>query len=440
MICHACGAEGYKTYDASTWHKPDIGLANLCNKCAHHRPSFEAEADIRKNRVELTTCESCGGSSELELKDYHKMFPGGAAALLGTVKICRACLMTPLVTVVDNITAERKTGAREVARGGTATTVTTAGPECSCCEKPADVDKGWVGLDYSLYIHGLEEQIRAEGVEPEEVRYMNICTSHGRYGTVSELVVMAAKKIAKKKGSMSKTTKLGWSEIEKILDSGAASRVLLFGPPGTGKSHAGVTRKAKENEVKTFSITLTPEQSAAELRGHFVPKGNKFVWIDGPAVAAWRCGGRLVLNEIDQASSDVMTLLHVILDDPDFARLTLPNEDLEEVRPAAGFTVVATTNADNPQAVLPAALFDRFPVQVRVDEPNPEAIKTLPKDLQAAAQELAAHKDPARRVGLRSWQAFAKLREKLGAEIAAKAVFKDRAFDVINGLAIGKAR
>lgn len=245
-----------------------------------------------------------------------------------------------------------------------------------------------------------------------------------------------------KKGGKAMVLEMTWSEVEKVIASGAAPRVLLFGPPGTGKSYVGSTLTPPhkgEKEKSVFTVTVTPEMSASEIRGHFVPKGGNFQWIDGPGVAAWREGTRLVLNEIDQASSDVMTMLHVILDDPDFARLTLPNETLEEVRPQTGFTVVATTNAENPATVLPEALFDRFPVQIRVKDVNPKALAALPKDLRAAAKELAAHADPTRRIGLRAWQAFAQLREAVGEELAAKAVFKTKAMDVLNGLKLAGA-
>lgn len=231
---------------------------------------------------------------------------------------------------------------------------------------------------------------------------------------------------------------LTWEELDQVLACGAAPRVLLYGPPGTGKTYAGST-KQKHAERPVFSVTVTPEMSAAELRGHFVPKGDGFKFIYGPGIQAWRTGGRLVLNEIDQASADIMTMLHVLLDDPEFARLTLPNEELEEVRPAPGFTVVATTNAENPAAVLPAALHDRFPVQVRVRDVHPAALAGLPKDLQEAARKTAAHTDEARRVGLRSWQNYAELRAVVDEELAGRAVFGARAADVLDALKLARA-
>lgn len=248
----------------------------------------------------------------------------------------------------------------------------------------------------------------------------------------------AATATVKEKGGIM-VLEMTWAEVEQVIGSGAANRVLLYGPPGTGKSYVGSTLQ-KDKDAKVFTVTVTPEMSAAEIRGHFVPKGDTFQWIDGPGVAAWREGGRLVLNEIDQASSDVLTMLHVILDDPQFARLTLPNEKLEEVRPKAGFTVVATTNAENPQTVLPEALFDRFPVQIRIKDVNPKAVEALPMDLRAAAKELAAHADANRRIGIRAWFTYAELRKSVGEELAAKAVFGKRAMDIVNGLKLAGAR
>lgn len=58
------------------------------------------------------------------------------------------------------------------------------------------------------------------------------------------------------------------------------------------------------------------------------------VWNDGVAVQMWKEGGRLVINEIDHAGQDVSSILHALLDDVEFAEMTLPNEEKEIVRPA----------------------------------------------------------------------------------------------------------
>lgn len=210
-------------------------------------------------------------------------------------------------------------------------------------------------------------------------------------------------------------------------------RMLQYGPPGTGKSYIAINDTEFKRPI--YSVTITPEMPAAELRGHYVPQGNEFVWKDGPAILAWKQGGRLVINEIDHASGDVLSFLHVILDDKASAVLTLPTG--ETIRPADGFQCVATMNGVPDD--LPEALRSRFPVAIEVTEPNPHAIAALPDDLQNAAKGSCVHPDHKLRINLRSWFEFAHLRTAIGAENAAIAVFGVRAKDIVASLAIASA-
>lgn len=210
-------------------------------------------------------------------------------------------------------------------------------------------------------------------------------------------------------------------------------RLLLFGVPGTGKTHAGM-RLGVTPEQAVFSITVTPETPAAELRGHFVPSGDRFVWLDGPAIAAWRSGGRLVLNEIDHAGGDLLSFLLVLLDDPESARINLPNGEV--VTPAPGFSVVATMNGE-PDA-LPPALRDRFVATIEVDAVAPGALDRLPRDVRDAACATVALPEE-RRVSVRAWLEFAELRERTDERIAAATVFGDRAAEVLAALRMARA-
>ncbi len=219
-----------------------------------------------------------------------------------------------------------------------------------------------------------------------------------------------------------------WDVLGAVL--ALTRRALLYGPPGTGKTAAGIKSGVQEGQ-KVYAITLTDETPMTELRGHFVMKDGTFVWQDGIAIRAWREGARLVLNEIDHAGGDVQSFLHVVLDDPELANLTLPTGEI--VRPAAGFQVIATMNG-TPED-LPFALRDRFPVAVEVNEVHPDAIGRLPEDLQRAAKNTALSPDPERKISVRLWFEFASLRAKLKDEpMAAKACFGARAPEVMKTL------
>ena len=145
-----------------------------------------------------------------------------------------------------------------------------------------------------------------------------------------------------------------WKFVEQVLASPCAHTVYICGPPGTGKTYTACRSGLDGRDV--FTISLTPETPAAELRGFWMPKGDQFVWQDGPFIDAMRKGARVVINEVAHASHDVLAILHPILESRKTAQLTLPN--LENVSPAEGFQVICSDNLPIDQ--LPEALRDRF--------------------------------------------------------------------------------
>jgi MoxR-like ATPase len=101
-----------------------------------------------------------------------------------------------------------------------------------------------------------------------------------------------------------------WDLVGSVIEHSRTT--LLHGPSGTGKSHAA--HGADLGGRALYSVTLTPETPAAELRGHYVPVGSEFRWQDGPAIRAWREGARLVINEVDHAGGDALSFLLNCLD------------------------------------------------------------------------------------------------------------------------------
>ena len=91
-----------------------------------------------------------------------------------------------------------------------------------------------------------------------------------------------------------------WKMISSVL--GKSRRVLLHGPPGTGKTYSAVkqgTPLNMEGQANVYQITMTEDTAAANLEGFYKPaKDGGFEWHDGIAIQAWRNGGRLVINEI----------------------------------------------------------------------------------------------------------------------------------------------
>lgn len=219
-----------------------------------------------------------------------------------------------------------------------------------------------------------------------------------------------------------------WSVAETVIKTGTGN-TLLYGPPGTGKSYA-----AQAGGGDIFNITLTPETPAAELRGHYHPRGGEFVWQDGPVVSAMRRGVRVVLNEIDHAGGDTLSFLLAALDNKESCRITLPSG--ETVRPAAGFHAVATMNG-RPEDLIPA-LRDRFAAAIEIADCNPAAIEALPERLRNAARGTVSAGD-GERITLRSWLAFAALTDRVGDEIAAQAVFGKDWRAVLDSLAVAAA-
>lgn len=222
---------------------------------------------------------------------------------------------------------------------------------------------------------------------------------------------------------------MDWNIIEAV--ERGAPRVLLYGPPGTGKTTSAYNA-AKALGKSVYNITLSDETPAAELRGHFVPAGSEWKWMHGPAVRAYLEGAVLLLDEIDKASQDALDFLHGLLNDPEVARLTLPNG--ETITPKPGFQVIATMNGELED--LQHSLQDRFAIAIEVRLPHPDAIKALPVDLQSAAKTVEDYENAQRPATLRRWAAFALLRdlEGVGADNAARAVFAHRAGELLDAI------
>lgn len=226
-----------------------------------------------------------------------------------------------------------------------------------------------------------------------------------------------------------------WAEFYDVLDAGI-DRVVLFGPPGTGKTYAGLN--INTSNAGSYRLICSEDMTAADVTGHWMPSANgAWQWVDGACIKAWQGdgvqGGRVVADEIDKASGDVLSLLLAMFDTPDSARWEHPLTS-KNITPRNGFSVIMTTNLEQMRD-LPTALRDRFPVQIRINTPHPKALEVLSPDLRnAAAMSADAAKD--RRFSIRTFMAFDTLRQKMGVERAAKLLFDKHAGDILDAIKV----
>ena len=159
------------------------------------------------------------------------------------------------------------------------------------------------------------------------------------------------------------TKKTTWdSTLTEMFAGGAIPqaihRVLLWGPPRTGKSSVAYTIVG---EARVERVTLHRQQPVDDLVGGYCLKDGSTIWADGPAVRAMRDGKVLVLDEIDQYSPETRCVLHALMDEP--SGVTLASG--ERVAAVYGYVVIATTNAL--PGTLPPAILDRFDLILKAD-------------------------------------------------------------------------
>lgn len=224
-----------------------------------------------------------------------------------------------------------------------------------------------------------------------------------------------------------------WTDFEDVVKAGI-KKVILFGAPGTGKTYAGLTHEVGEGG--SFRLVCTEDMTTAQVSGTWMPNAEAWSFAEGMALKAWRgngqVGGRLVIDEVDKASGDVEGELHNFTDS--FASASFMNPETGEVvRPLDGFSVIATTNIENPDWLAPA-LRDRFPIAIEINAPHPNALKALPENLREVANAVISA-EPARRVSLRAFYDYQVLMNS-GMEIGRSA---ELAFGKVRGEAIVEA-
>lgn len=269
---------------------------------------------------------------------------------------------------------------------------------------------------------------------------VNECAKQGYKlsGPVSELKL---EEIGKESTlAVSKRIYTSWDLYKTALQTDEISRILVYGPPGVGKTHEACMF-FKDQNIEFEQVTATEGDMVSEYRGMWVPNGNKFDWFNGLLIRAWTANGGkgmpIIINEVDKFPMECMAILHAILDNPNIATLTLPNGS--RVHPGPDFQFIGTMNGV--PGDLSEALQSRFQVKINIESPHDSALETLDSDVQAVAVKLILHDDPLKRVNFRQLLTFKEIRRDLGDDMAAALVFgRESYIDVLGAIKIAGAK
>ena len=165
-----------------------------------------------------------------------------------------------------------------------------------------------------------------------------------------------------------------FSDVKKIIQSGIFYPAFITGLSGNGKTFSVEQACAKANR-ELIRVNISIETDEDDLIGGFRLVDGNTVWHNGPVIEALERGAVLLLDEIDLASNKILCLQSVLEGKGVFLK-----KIGKFVKPAAGFTVVATANTKGKGSddgrfvgtnVLNEAFLERFPVTFEQNYPHP---------------------------------------------------------------------
>lgn len=169
-----------------------------------------------------------------------------------------------------------------------------------------------------------------------------------------------------------------WARAERAIGcSIVPTRVLLWGPPGTGKTELPHRMAQRENWTSVYQL-MTEETPATELLGHLIVQAGSTVWCDGTLGRAIRAShaGHVVyiIDEIGRASQDALSACLLALTNAESLRLTLRSGEV--ISPKAEHWHVVCTSNDAPD-MLPPAIADRLHITVNLTHPHPDLVRSM---------------------------------------------------------------
>ena len=205
-------------------------------------------------------------------------------------------------------------------------------------------------------IQQLEQQYDAPAVEPTETKDL--------VPVVDELFVPFG----------------NFKDVKQIIKSGVFVPIFITGLSGNGKTHS-VEQACAQLKREMVRVNITIETDEDDLIGGFRLVNGDTVWHDGPVVEALKRGAVLLLDEVDLASNKIMCLQSLLEGKGVYLKKTN-----EYVKPASGFTVVATANTKGKgddsgmfigANILNEAFLERFAFTFEQDYPTPSVERKI---------------------------------------------------------------
>jgi len=129
-----------------------------------------------------------------------------------------------------------------------------------------------------------------------------------------------------------------FDDLISILGSNQFYPIFITGHSGNGKTMS-VEQACAKLKRKFVCVSMTPETDESDLFGNYVLINGQMEWRDGPVTVAARQGAVLCIDEIDYGAQNLSSLQRVLEGKP-----FLLKKKNELIKPAEGFTVVATAN------------------------------------------------------------------------------------------------
>jgi len=165
-----------------------------------------------------------------------------------------------------------------------------------------------------------------------------------------------------------------FNDIKKIIASNLFYPTFITGLSGNGKTFS-VEQVCAQLKRELIRVNITVETDEDDLIGGFRLVNGETVWHNGPVIEALQRGAVLLLDEVDLASNKILCLQSILEGKGVFLK-----KIGRFVKPASGFTVVATANTKGKGSddgrfigtnVLNEAFLERFPVTFEQSYPAP---------------------------------------------------------------------